>query len=442
MTFVAKYFLNKDEVEDEVIFYKKDKYNMCLYKNLKDYLDIENLYTMFKNAWNENPSLAIKILLHTRDYKNGRGEKRISHLILYFIRKYIPEIYENVLLSFIQIGYWKDVLYICEILKENNENMNIEVELFAKQLLLDNSSEFPTMCAKWAPSENSKYDYVAQKIIKKMNMTPREYRKMLSHSRKIISEKSEIVERNMSQQNYDIDFENVPFKALILYKNSFKRTTNSKGIKTSERKQLNAKYVEYVKKLKTDRYKNMYEFKNNFKNCACVVDVSDSMKRKVKYSTLPIDISIFMGILIHESDPNNKIFSYSDTIRQVYLKSVDIKSKIEEIKKIEWNNNMNYNTFVNHIKNDNFQKIFILTDMNINEEDSLKLSTLNMTRAVYWNLRSYKNEIKIETIGNLTKITGFTNYLMNIILNTDQLTDNSIFYNITDNYSTNVQSII
>lgn len=283
----------KDEIEDEIIFYKhySIKCNMYLYKNLKDYVDTENLYTMFKNAWNENPNLAIKILLHLRDSKNGRGEYRISYLIIYFIRKHIPEIYENVVLDLIL-----------------NENTDIEVT-------------------------------------------------------SITQEKSE-----------------------------------------------------------------------KFKNCACVVDVSDSMKRKVKHSTLPIDVSISMCMLIHESDPNNKIFSYSDTTEQVYLKSRDVESKIEEIKKIDWSNFINYDNLVDSVKNDNFKKIFILTDMDITEEDSIKLRNCT-SRIIHWNLRSYKNEIKIETIGNLTKITGFTNYLMDVILTTDDLTDSSIFHKIMNNYS-------
>lgn len=461
MNFILKYLLgktNEDEIDQEIILYKPNntKNNIYLYNNIKDCINTEELYSMFKNALQENPDLALKILLHTRDFKNGKGEKKISHLLLYYIRLNNPNIYKYVLQNIIEVGYWKDVLHMCDLVK--NENIDTEVELFSQQLLLDYSSlsDEITMCAKWAPSENSKYHLVAKLIIEKMNVSPREYRKILTHLRSIIAKKHVILEQNLSQHNYNVDIGNIPFKSRELYKNSLKRFTNSKGKKIVDRIELQKKYNSFIKSLSNTKinkiidiahirnsdecvYKKWNEiitkYMKNFKNCACVIDVSNSMKQKIKHSTLPIDVSISFGIFIQDSDYKNKLFSFSDNPVQINLNSSDILSKINTVKKTNWNNLLNYDKLKSITEIYQFDKLFILTDINLNNEERIKLQNFNINRIVYWNLRSFKNEIKLETTQNLTEINGFTNYLMDSILSDNDLSDLSIFNKIISKYN-------
>ena len=80
-----------------------------------------------------------------------------------------------------------------------------------------------SLLAKWMKSENASSDETKRyaKILRDgLNLSPREYRKMLSNMRKYI----DVVERKMSAKQWgEIDYEAVPSRANLIYNDAFLR---------------------------------------------------------------------------------------------------------------------------------------------------------------------------------------------------------------------------
>ena len=107
------------------------------------------------------------------------------------------------------------------------------ISLIKKQLNDDLKSENPSLLAKWLPSHRSHNvnNPIAKKIIKGLNITEREYRKVLS----ILRKKLNLVEKNLTDKKYEnIDFNKVPTKAILKYTNAYMN-------------KMNDKYLEYKK---------------------------------------------------------------------------------------------------------------------------------------------------------------------------------------------------
>jgi len=205
-----------------------------------DYIDA------FNKAWVEDKEIATQLLMNMRDVRNGKGEKFIPAVIMVYLKNTIPiDVYEVILRKMIEYGYWKDLLRIIEIdsrtiLETSKHTLlsheSIEIKLFAEQLKKDNDTLKDisdstnnsdtklaiSLCSKWAPSETTHYNhypmYAALNIMQAMNLTPKEYRIMLSKLRKHLN----ILEMYMSTNQFDkIDFSKLPSVAMMKMKKSF-----------------------------------------------------------------------------------------------------------------------------------------------------------------------------------------------------------------------------
>ena len=98
---------------------------------------IDKYVKLFIKTWNEDHILALKLLYNLRDIK-GKGEKRISQVLLFIIKVNKPHIYEQIIEDIItKYGCWKDLLVISEITVNYGDdklNNNFELNLFKTQL--------------------------------------------------------------------------------------------------------------------------------------------------------------------------------------------------------------------------------------------------------------------------------------------------------------------
>jgi hypothetical protein len=242
----------------------------------------------FVEIYNENPSLALKVLANLRDIRNGKGEKLIPR-VLFFVLKYIDnETYEKVISKFVyDYGCWKDLLFICEYSNSFGIKNSFEIGLFAKQLLHDmyivdqifkpveeisilgklkntifgsdpkivkNCVKSVSLAGKWAPTEGTYYDKsplkLSQAIRHKMKMTAKEYRKALSKLRNHIN----VIERNLCEQTYSkIVFSEIPAVAHTNYRKALKRDTNCEDETSYARQTLSSRYRDYLNDLESGK---------------------------------------------------------------------------------------------------------------------------------------------------------------------------------------------
>ncbi len=196
--------------------------------------------SVFKQAFAEDPDLAIRNLLHMRDVRNGKGIRDNSRQILHYLADNHPDliISNKIIQAFIQVGRWDDIF---EVLRASNKQpSNYVLNLIVEEL---SKPEPNSLLCKWLPRKmvkagdrKSNYDVIPLLIQKRMHLTPKQYRQLLVKHTKV-------VETDMCANNWNsIKYEHVPSKAHNIYKLAFKRHSPEK-------------YTEYLNKVETGETK-------------------------------------------------------------------------------------------------------------------------------------------------------------------------------------------
>lgn len=228
------------------------------------------------------------------------------------------------------------------------------------QLALDVECKTPSLLAKWMKSENASSEETARlgNITRKyLNMSHKEYRKTLS----ILRTRINIVEKLMSENRWDeIEFDKIPSKAGLIYKNAFARRDIIKAkyekFAKDETTKVNAgtlypyEVVEKAVKLmytgwrydpyripmdNTDRlminkyWDNLTDYFNGAQlNALAVVDTSGSM------TGTPINVATSLGLYCAERAGGpfaNHYISFSSRPQLIECSGVDFCDKVARI---------------------------------------------------------------------------------------------------------------
>ena len=178
----------------------------------------EDVILMFRKAYAENPVYALKCLFYIRDIRGGQGERRFFRVVMKDLAKQDTNAVMRNLTHIPEFGRWDD-LYVFV-------GTPVEAAAFnfmKNQLALDVSCKTPSLLAKWLKSENTSSQNsrdLAAKTRIAFGMNHKQYRKTLS----ILRERINIVERLMSENRWDeIEFDKIPSRAGMIYKNAFAR---------------------------------------------------------------------------------------------------------------------------------------------------------------------------------------------------------------------------
>ena len=484
--------------------------NQCLdfFTRITRGASFDDYIESFNKVWQEDKESAIKLLMNLRDVRNGKGEKLIPVVLLVYLKKCIPEVaYKALLTKMVHYGYWKDLLKIIEIesrMGPSADKNSIEIEMFVEQLKEDNSifesqssqKSAISLCAKWAPSENSHYDHhpiqASKNIRNKMKLSPREYRRMISKLRNHLV----ILESLMASGRYDqIDFSKLPSTAHSKMKKAFKRNCNSKGDISEERKKLHKSYQEYLKKLSegktkvnikgiqphqlvdtylssisvpvdqlvegqwTELKKRVME-NGSFRSVTAIMDVSGSM------SGVPMSVSIALGILVAECTHgpfHGKVITFSEKPVWHILHGKTLKEKVACMSAAHWGSNTNlkavFDLILDNAKNAKLRQdemvktLFIFTDMQFDScrgssvepwETTLENAKRIFSEAGYqlpkiicWNLRT--SDKKVLPIGmnenGFCMLSGFSSELLKNVIEDREYTPLSMMRSVLEPYS-------
>ena len=319
----------------------------------------EDCILLFKNAYEENPTLAVKCLFYLRDARGGQGERRFFRLAFNWLANNY-QLHAKDLLGYLpEYGRYDDLWYATE----NTPLFKDVINIIKTQLMLDLDSKTPSLLAKWLPSENtSSYDTrkMANKIVNELQISHKQYRKYLS----LLREKIRVVEKLMSENRWnEIEFDKIPSKAGLIYKNAFARrdliAKKYKNFIESEDTKVNAKVLypyEIVSRVSdsidwwsdqpklTDLDKKVLEkywenLPNYFEggrnqNILCVVDTSGSMTTHDKKTVRPIDVAISLGMYAGErcTGPfKDHYISFSAQPKLIQIEGIDFVDKVTRI---------------------------------------------------------------------------------------------------------------
>lgn len=345
----------------------------------------EDIILMFKKAYQENATLALKCLFYLRDCRGGAGERRFFRICIKWLATHYREWEMEHLIPLVATyGRYDDLFelfdtpceaammtYIFHVLNENEDHL----------------------IYKWMPSINASSREAkirGRKFAREFGMTERQYRKMLSEGRKACH----LVETLMSQNQWDqIAFDRLPSRAGLLYKNAFMRREETKeryaAFMSDTKTKVNASVlnpVEIAHQILNARWmepsdverQTWQKYWDNLKDYyhgreepgIAVVDVSGSM------IGTPMEAAISMGAYIAERGKgpfHNHFITFSADPELVEFTGVDIYDKFMRAVRADWGMNTNLEAVFdmllktglrNHVPDADMPKtIYIFSDM-------------------------------------------------------------------------------
>tara|TARA_Y100000389_G_scaffold51886_1_gene47625 strand:+ start:8101 stop:9717 length:1617 start_codon:yes stop_codon:yes gene_type:complete len=477
-SFLLSYFFgNKNSAQyktissyDDYFIYSKTNNNavalettnnifLDLFTNIiRDY-DYQELDNLLYKCMQKDPYKTIAIIFNSRDRIDGKKEKKISNDAYCWLKlNQYEKTYECNIKNYInKYGSWKDVLYfMSKIFKNRTYNDLFESKLFAEKLIEDkinfDNNESVSLCAKWCPSEKSKYqkkyniynkimynilDLTDEADIKNKNEYFR--KKYLTPLRN----KIDIVETKMCKTDWkNINYENVPSIASKKYKNAFMKndeerymhylTNVSKGIQKinvtgilphelvnyyleDENKELDLTIENQWKTILDNMKKSEL-----FNELIAVVDVSGSMFG-ASNGSIPAQVAIALGLLICNcctGSFKNTVITFHSTPSFHKVTGTTLKEQVDSIRSAHWGYNTNFekiaDLIIDYGKNNKLEnnempkKLVVLSDMQFDEairedydSDKTELELLYNTfsnkftknnydvpKMIYWNLNA------------------------------------------------------
>ena len=372
----------------------------------------EDVILMFRKAFKENPSYALKCLFYIRDIRGGQGERRFFRVCMRDLAIQNTEAAMRNLRHIPEFGRWDD-LYIFIGTPLEGAALNFMKE----QLALDIQCKTPSLLAKWLKSENTssaESRRLATITRKAFGMNHKQYRKILS----VLRARINVLERLMSENRWDeIEFDKIPSKAGMIYKNAFARHDIERMKKNPEIKsyadfakdtetKVNAKALypyecvaEAMKVMhgswygynrgtsmdNTDRlmvnkyWDNLAQyFDEAALNGMCIVDTSGSMCDST--ADAPINVAISLGMYCAEKAQGpfaNHFLTFSSNPTFVEVEGVDFCDKVQRMSRADWGGSTNIEAAfdlmlrtakANHCSQDEIpQNLIIISDMEFNQ---------------------------------------------------------------------------
>lgn len=361
----------------------------------------EDCILLFKNAFAENAELALKCLFYLRDCRGGQGERRFFRVAF----KWLCDNHRDAAIRNIdnlsEYGRWDDLFYATF----GTSVFPVAMEEVKRQLMLDMSCKTPSLLAKWMPSENASSKTtkaMANAVRSSMGLSHKEYRQTLSKLRARIN----VLERLMSANRWEeIEFDKIPSKAGLIYKNAFARrdliakkyetfaksadtkvnaTTLypydvvAKAIGNSAGWSYRFPNLTDVDRAMIEKYWNCLPDYLNGADCSmmCVVDTSGSMTGSK--ADAPLNVAIALGMYCAErvGGPfKDHYISFSSRPQLIKIEGVDFVDKVRRIYKTNLCENTNIEATFDLLlkialdpktdKNDIPKTLVIISDMQI-----------------------------------------------------------------------------
>ena len=315
---------------------------------------------LFKNAFEEDETLALKCLFYIRDCRGGQGERRFFRVCMRWLAENYPQRAAALAEYVPEYGRYDDWFKIYFGTPVEGQ----VIEMMKKQLSTDMfcKKNAVSLLAKWMPSENASSKETirtAKKIRNAFGVSAKEYRQMLSKLRTKIN----VLEKLMSANRWDeIEFDKIPSKAGLVYKNAFARRdiiakkyerfakdkTTKVNASTLYPYEVVAKATQHmgwgwgsyslnineVDRAMINKYwENLPDYLNG-KDCSmmCVVDTSGSMVRSD--AAAPINVAISLGLYCAERAGGpfkNHYISFSSRPQLIKTEGVDFVDKVHRI---------------------------------------------------------------------------------------------------------------
>jgi hypothetical protein len=423
-----------------------------------------DIITIFSKAYEENPIYALRILFYSRDIASGLGERRAFRVIYTWLIKQkegLNQILQetNIVENIIRVD---DIVYIANEMVKSKDLFKDEIKITINFLLkMLNNEKFGGIVSKWMPRKNSKYSALVH------YMRSNGFIKTYSEYRKMIVEKTNVVEQKMSAKNWDnINLEHVPGIALKKYKKTFakhgllkpfvekvvageakvhakrlfpydivkeifdKGGWNHQNIDPTNRQLLNEQWK---------ALKDLDDLPQEYRAIP-IIDVSGSMNNP---NNLPISMATSLGLFLAERNPNvafrNSFITFSSSPAFQQIIGHDIVEKISNMLRANWNMSTNLEAVFdlvlkkavnNNVPNNEMPNLLlIISDMEFNKcinapnDNALRMIKrmynehgYNIPTIVFWNVSGRINNMPVrKNDDHVLLISGASQNVINFI---------------------------
>ena len=392
--------------------------------------------SLLMEAYEENPLLATKAMFYIRDIRGiGQGERTVFRACLTELANKHPEaVWENMrLIPF--YGRWDDLYSLIDTPLEN-DMWELIKDQFSKDMANMVMEQPVSLLAKWLKSADASSRNTRKLGIKtaiKLGLTVYQYKRLVKRLRKYIR----IVEADMSTNQWDqIDYEKVPSRANLLYRNAFLRHDPVRRVEYLDALQqgkakINAGvlypydimvkynmeqilYREYYRDeapsepdpVLEELWKNLPNYVEPGTNAMVMADVSGSM------SGFPMESAVALAIYFAERNtgPYHNLwmnFSSMPSIKTIYGDT--LLEKIRSIDSSDWGNNTDLEAAFRLVLDialihdappeEMVKSIIVISDMEIDRADNnhdftdamrelYEQNGYSLPNIVYWNANS------------------------------------------------------
>lgn len=442
---------------------------------LRNEKDKKRIIYLFANAFNEDKTLALRILFYIRDIRGGQGERSTFRICLDYLANIESEWVKNNLTLIPEYGRWDDCFCLL-----NTKVRDFVIDFIGKQLEMDIKNYLNkdytkiSLLAKWLPSEctnnKQKKEYFNILINSGKFGSPKAYRKAIT----LLRNQLNIVERDMCKKEYNnIDYSLVSSNAMSKY--SKNRIRNGKAgafwrndtdrfkqylSDVKEGKTINGKVVKinsatlYPYNI-VKKYMNGYSIGGNIDlaaeeqwkalpdyvpeiNGIVVNDTSGSM-----YG-LPMEVSLSLAVYIAERNKSeiwrNYVIPFSS---QAQWKQVRGETLLEKIKSVHTGDCSDTNlqavfnlildrAIANKVPDEDMPKqIIIISDMEFNAtsnnftnyeviKQKYESAGYSLPKMIWWNVNSKNTQtpVTVNNKGNLL-LSGCSPAVMKVALGGD-----------------------
>lgn len=428
----------------------------------------------FAKAFYEDKLLAVKWLFMARDAREGLGERRLFRICMKFLEREQPEIAKAVIQLVPEYGRWDDLWELLET-SLKNEVINLVKKQLTEDMENMANGKPISLCAKWMPSENTssgKTKRLAKIMRSSLELTPKNYRKMLSKLRAYLN----VVEIYMSKKEWNaIDYSAVPSRANLIYNAAFLRNDEERrreylGKLEKGETKINAgvlfphdivhKYSEtsgwsWSTRVKStddvaleQMWKALPDYVKDSGNTICVADGSGSMTIKVGGTQISaLEVANALAIYFAERSSGqfkDNYITFSERPQLVDLskgKSLREKIAIALMHNEVASTNIEavFDLIIQTAINKNMtqeelpQNILILSDMEFNQAQGYRHSVnerlfytiakkyaehgYKLPRLVFWNINSRTGTIPVKENGcGVALVSGFSPAIVKMVL--------------------------
>lgn len=409
----------------------------------------KDIIPAFTKAFMENPEIAVRIALWSRDVRGGAGERQLFKNILAHLSGFSPETVSKLLKKIPEVGRWDDLFAI------QGEKRREAFELILSALKKDDG-----LVAKWMPRKGKE----AAELRAFLGLSPKKYRKLLVSLTKV-------VETQMCANDWmNINYEHVPSVASARYRKAFKKhnpeafsTFVKKAVKGEVKinaaavypydvlkgllgKAQSEKYLDPdVKDHMIAQWANLPDYVGDAMTLP-MVDVSGSMQCPVgggKASINCLDVAVSLGLYLSDKNKGSlkDIFLTFSEDPQLQLLRGNVVEKYYQMVKSNWDMNTNLHAAFDKlldiavkdkIPQDLMPKaILILSDMQFDactEHDDRAFDMIKkkyvkagyeIPLIVFWNLNSHDNIPVRYNENGVALVSGFSPAIMKAILAAD-----------------------